>query len=224
MIPRISIIIPTKYEAAGLFRVIRSVKKYAHEIIVVDGHSNDGTKEIAKKEKVKFFLDHYKGKGDALRLGITKATGNVIIFFDADGSPEPKDIPKLVGTLITEKADMVITSRRTGGSYDFQITLDGIMRTMGSDFMAYLVNKRFNTNFSDVLYNFRAIKRDVAKKLHCTADGFAIEQEMLVKTLQKGYKVVEIPSRERARMWGKSKLHTFAGIHLLYLLIKQLYF
>lgn len=221
---KVSIIIPTKYEAEGLQKVIQSVKPYAKEIIVIDGHSQDGTREIAKKEKVKFFLDHKKGKGEALRLGLQKAAGDIIVFFDADGSPEPRDIPKLVKTLIIQKADMVITSRRTGGSYDFQITFDGIIRTMGSDFMAYLVNKKFKVNVSDVLYNFRAIRKDVAKNLKCTANGFDIEQEMLVKALQKQYKVVEIPSRERKRMWGKSKLQTFSGIKLLYFLIKQLYF
>src|SRR4030042_4322265 len=220
---KISIIIPTKNEGEGLGKVINSVKKFCNEIIIVDGRSNDGTKEIAVKSRSRFFLDHGKGKGEAVRLGLTKAVGDIVIIFDSDGSPNPVDIPRLVKE-IERGADMVITSRRTGGSFDFQITIDGIFRTFGSDFMAYLVNRKFNTNISDILYNFRAIRRNSIKKIHSTADGFDIEQEMLVKALQNKLKVVEIPSRENARGWGKSKLHTLNGISLLYKLVKLLYF
>lgn len=219
----VSVIIPAKNEAKGLESVINCVKKYSNDVIVVDGHSNDGSRQIAKKCGARFFLDHFKGKGDAVRLGLKKTKSPIIIIFDSDGSPTAIDIPKLVKE-IEKGADMVITSRRTGGSFDFEITLNGIMRTFGSDFMAYLVNRKFGTNFSDVLYNLRAIRKDVADKLNISANGFDIEQEMLVLALKDNYKVVEIPSRENARKWGKSKLHTIMGISLLYKLVKILYF
>lgn len=220
--PKISIVIPTKDEAAGLPSVLSSIKKYVSEIIVVDGRSKDGTKDICKKADVLYLMDHGLGKGDGVRLGIKKAKGDIVIIFDADGSPNPKDIPILVKTLVKNKADVVTTSRRTGGSFDFNLNIEGMIRTAGSDFMAYLVNKRFGTNFSDVLYNFRAFKRSSLEKLDIHADGFDIEQEMLVEALKKGLKVIEIPSRENKRAWGKSKLSTFEGISLLSKLIKQL--
>jgi glycosyltransferase involved in cell wall biosynthesis len=220
---KVSIIIPTKNEAEGILKVLKSVKKYAGEIIVVDGHSNDGTRKIVEGFGAKFYLDHGFGKGDAVRIGLKKSSGDIIIIFDADGSPNPKDIPILIRSLEKNNADMIITSRRTGGSEDFDINLDGIIRTMGSDFMTYLINKRFGTNFSDILYNFRAIKSVSAKKLKMEANGFDIEQEMLVLALQKKMKVVEIPSRERRRAWGKSKLSTLSGVFLLYKLVRLLY-
>jgi len=221
--PKISVIIPTKNESEGLEEVINSVKKFCDETIIVDGHSNDGTKEIALKEGALFFLDHGKGKGDAVRLGLTKATGDIIVIFDSDGSPNPTDIPRLIKE-IEKGADMVITSRRTGGSFDFELTPGGILRTFGSDLMTYLVNKKFRTHISDILYNFRAIRKNVAVKLALKADGFDIEQEMLVRALQGGYRVTETPSRENARKWGKSKLRTSMGVALLYKLVKLLYF
>jgi glycosyltransferase involved in cell wall biosynthesis len=220
--PKVSIIIPTKNESEGLVSVIKSVQKYVDEIIIVDGRSNDGSSKIAKKFGAKFFLDHCLGKGDAVRLGIKKATGDILIIFDADGSPNPKDIPILVKTLIKENADLIITSRRTGGSFDFNLTLEGIIRTMGSDFMAYLVNKKFNTNYSDILYNFRVIKTSSVKKLKLKSNGFDIEQEVLVSALIHKMKVIEIPSREAKRKWGESKLSTLSGINLLGKLITQL--
>jgi len=220
---RISIIIPTKNEGQGIESVINSVKKYSNDIIIVDGHSEDGTKEIAIKLGASFYLDHGKGKGDAVRLGIVKAKGDILVIFDSDGSPNPADIPYLIKE-IGKGADMVITSRRTGGSFDFEITPNGILRTFGSDLMAYLVNIKFHTKLSDVIYNFRAIRTKTVKKLPLKANGFDIEQEMLVRALQAGYKIVEIPSRENARKWGRSKLHTLTGVVLLCKLLKILYF
>jgi glycosyltransferase involved in cell wall biosynthesis len=222
-IHKITVIIPTKNEGEGLEGVINSVKKYCSEVIVIDGHSNDNTKEISLRTGARFFLDHGEGKGDAVRLGLSKATGDIVVIFDSDGSPNSSDIPKLISE-IEKGADMVITSRRTGGSFDFELTPNGILRTFGSDLMVYLVNKKFHTRLSDILYNFRAIRKNVGQKLDLKADGFDIEQEMLIRALQGGYKVIEIPSRENARKWGKSKLNTFTGVSLLYKLIKLLYF
>jgi len=221
--PEVSIIIPTKDEGQGIKSVIASVKKYSSEIIVVDANSNDGTKEVVTKNRTRFYLDGGLGKGEAVRIGIKKAKGDIIIIFDSDGSPNANDIPKIIKE-IKNGADVVITSRRTGGSFDFELSPSGIIRTFGSDLMAYLVNLKFKTNFSDVIYNFRGFRRNALKKLDLCANGFDIEQEMLVKSLYGNFKVVEIPSRENARKWGKSKLHTLTGISLLYKLVKLLYF
>jgi glycosyltransferase involved in cell wall biosynthesis len=220
---KITVIIPAKNEGEGIKLIIASVKKYTNEIIVVDGHSNDGTKEAAKKAGARFLLDHAKGRGEAVRLAMRKANGDAIVLFDADGSHNPSDIPILIRE-IEKGADEVICSRRTGGSFDFEITPNGMLRTFGSDFMAYLVNKKFHTNLSDVLYSFRAIRKKVAFKLHLKANGFDLEQEMIIKALRNGYKVKEVPSRENARKWGKSKLRTSTGVWLLYKLVKLLYF
>jgi len=220
---KISAVIPAKNEGEGIKKVIRSLRKYCSEIILIDGHSRDNTKDIALNEGAKFFLDNRKGRGEAVRLGIEKAEGEIIVIVDADGSPNYKDIPKLVNLISQKKADMVICSRRTGGSFDFAINADGILRTAGSDLLTYLVNKKFNTNFSDILYSFRAFKKSSVKDLMLTANEFDLEQEMIVKAIKKDRIIVEIPSREYARAWGKSKLRTIAGIKLLLSLILQLY-
>ena len=205
-------------------RIISSIKKYADEIVVVDGHSNDGTKEIAKKFGAKFYLDNKIGRGDALKIGMKKATGDIIVFFDADGSHEAKDVPKLIKPILKDNADLVLSSRRTGGSFDLDISFTGIVRSAGADFLVALVNHRYGADLSDILYSFRAIKRSEALELKIKANDFRTEQEMVVKALKKGYKIVEIPSREKARGWGKSKLRTSAGIMFVFSLVKELYF
>lgn len=219
----VTIVISAKNEEGGIGKVLASVKKYGDELIVVDGHSKDKTLAIARQMEVKVFLDHGKGKGEAMRLGVEKAKGEMIVFFDADGSHEEKDILKMIKLLQNDKADFVIGSRRTGGSFDVQINFIGMVRAAGADFLTMLVNRYFQTCLTDILYSFRAIKREVFEDLNLKCDGFGIEQEMVVKSLKKGYRLVEIPSREKRRGWGKSKLHTLTGVKLLFQLVKQLY-
>ena len=221
---KVSVIIACKNEGEGIKKILDSVKKYSDDIIVVDGHSNDGTLEKVKNFGASFYLDNKKGRGDALKIGIKHAKGDVLVFFDADGSHEEKDIPKLVSPILKGTAELVVGSRRTGGSFDINVSLTGIVRSAGCDFLVSLVNNKFNTSLTDILYSFRAIKASSAKKLNLKSDDFGIEQEMIVSSLKKKYRVVEIPSREKARGWGKSKLHTLTGINFLLVLLKDLYF
>ncbi len=221
---KVSIIIACKNEGEGIRKILSSVRKYSTDIIVVDGHSNDGTEEITKDLGGRFFLDHKKGRGDALKIGIKKAKREIIVFFDADGSHNERDIPKFVSPIEKNEADLVIGSRRTGGSSDLTVNLTGIIRSAGCDFLVAMVNHKFKTHLTDILYSFRAIKTETVRKIQFKSDDFGIEQEMVVACLKKGYKVKEIPSRESARGWGRSKLRTITGIKFIYSLIKQLYF
>ena len=221
---KVSIVIGCKNEGQGIKQIIQSVKKYSNDIIVVDGHSNDGTKEITKAEKARFYLDNKLGRGDALKIGIKVAKCKVIVFFDADGSHEASDIPALVKPIFNGKAELVMGSRRTGGSFDVNVNPTGIIRAAGCDFLVWLVNNRFHTNLTDILYSFRAIKTEVAKEINIQSNDFGVEQEMVVSCLRKKYRVSEIPSREKARGWGQSKLHTLTGLKFVASLIQDLYF
>ncbi|MCP4649298.1 MAG: glycosyltransferase [PVC group bacterium] len=217
----VSIIIPAKNEGEGITRILESIKGYANEIIVVDGHSQDGTKEKVEKFGAKFILDNKKGRGDAVRVAIKAASEDIILFFDADGSHDDKDVLSVLKPLQEGKADMVTCSRRKGGSLDIKMDFPGFIRMVGCDMLAMLINLRWKSDLSDVLYSFRAIKREVILDLNLKADKFYIEQEMIVKALKKKYKIIEIPSREFARGWGNSKLSTFEGIEFFLHFIRE---
>ncbi len=212
---KFSIIIPTRNEGEGIEEIIRSVKRYSDDIIVVDGHSKDKTKEIAHKLGVKFYLDHGLGKGDAMMVGMQKAKYETLIYFDADGSHDERDIPKMASLLLSKKADFVMGSRRTGGSFDVSMSFQGIIRSAGCDLLVMLINNKFQTKLTDVLYSFRGTRKDIFRSLQLKDNGFGIEQEMVVSCLKKGYAVSEIPSREKARGWGESKLSTISGVKFL---------
>ena len=219
----ISIIIPAKNEGEGIGRVLESVKPYGDEIIVIDGHSTDNTREIVENFGARYVLDNNKGRGDAVRIGIGEAKNDILVFFDADGSHEPKDIPKLLQPLNEGEADLVIGSRRTGGSLDVIINFTGIIRAAGCDFITMIINHRWKANLTDVLYSFRAIKKEVARDLNLKANDFDIEQEMVIECLKRRYRIKEIPSREYARAWGRSKLATYKGLKLLWHLFLKLF-
>ena len=224
LFPNLSIVLPTKNEAEGIERVLESLKPYSDDIIVVDGHSNDGTREIAEKCGVRFVLDNQRGYGDAIKVGIKEARRDILVFFVGDGSNEPKDIPNLIQPILDKRADLVIGSRRKGGSEDVEISLTGMIRAGGCDILTLILNYRWKVNLTDGINGYKAIRREVALSLGLTSDDFVIEQEEVIKCLKKGYKILEIPTHEYARGWGSSKLQTIMGIKFFFYMIRDVIF
>lgn len=202
-----SLIICVKNEEKTLESVIKKSQKYAEEILVIDGHSSDNSKEIAKNLGAKVYLDNGKGKGAAVRLGIKKAKGDVLVFIDADGSHEEKDIFKLIKPILKREADLVIASRGKGGSDELHGDFEKLLRLIGSTMITLVINIRFRTKLTDSQNGFRAIRREVAKNLDLKENIFTIEQEMVIKALKRGYKIAEIPSHEHARVNGSSHIN-----------------
>lgn len=202
----ISVVIPTKNEEATIGEVIDSVKPYCDEVLVVDGHSIDNTRKVSSDHGAKFALDGGRGKGDGIRTGIRYASGDVIVFMDADGSHEPADIPKLARLIIEKSADMVVGCRMTGGSDELHGDIGKFMRFIGSMIITLIINYRWNVRLTDVQNGFRAIKKDVAANIGLKSDDFTIEEEMVMKCLRHGFRVINVPAHEYARRVGKSKI------------------
>ena len=198
--------IPTRDEEGLIGEIIDAVRPYGDEILVVDGHSRDRTRDIAVQHGARVVLDHGKGKGEALRMSFDEAVGEILVFIDADGSHEPTDIPGMVAPIIADRADMVVGSRGKGGSDELHGTIEQFIRYFGSQLIMLAINYRWNVRLTDSQNGFRAIRKDVARKLRLTSNLTTIEQEMLMKALKLGYRVSEIPSHEYERRWGTSKV------------------
>ncbi len=221
----ITIIIPTLNEEETIATVIEQCKKYGDEIIVVDGHSTDKTQDIASRLNVKVIVDNGTGKGAALRQALSIATGDIIVFFDADGSHDPLDIPKLIRPIVEDRADHVTGSRILGGSSELFGGFNEFLRLAGSSFITECINWRYGVKLSDSQNGFRAIKRGVAIKLGLQENITTIEQEMVMRTLKKGYRMSEVPSHEHRRVVGDSKIKlSKVWFRYGYSLVKHLFF
>ncbi|VBB43622.1 hypothetical protein TRIP_B300011 [uncultured Desulfatiglans sp.] len=206
LIPEISIAIPALDEAATLAEIIHGCRAYSDDILVIDGHSRDETPAIARGCGARVIFDHRKGKGEAIRTVIPHLRREIAVFVDADGSHDPDDIPALVAPILEGKADHVSGSRLLGGSSELHGGFDECFRLMGSSFITACINHRFGVRLSESQNGFRAIRTDVLRALGLRENITTIEQEMIIKTLKKGYRMDEVPTHEQRRKAGYSKI------------------
>ena len=136
--PRVSVVVPTLNEARNLPHVFARLPADVYEVIVVDGHSVDGTLEVARQLRpdVRVVMQTRKGKGNALACGFEAATGDVIAMVDADGSADPGEIPRFVKAL-TEGADFAKGTRFTDGAGSGDITW---LRRMGNRVLSGVID------------------------------------------------------------------------------------
>ena len=223
MLKNLSIIVSSKKECENLKTILPILSEKTDDVIVVDGHSKDGTEEVCLLNKTTFILDNGLGKGDAQRVGALKAKYDYIIFYDADGSHDSNDIEKLYNEITSKKFELIICSRKKGGSLDLScnLTFIGLIRSTGCDFLTLIFNKLFKTEFSDILYSLKSTTKKNFIDLKTTEDGFGIEIDILAKSVKKKYRIKEIPSRENARVHGESKLSTPFGVYFIYQIFKE---
>ncbi|MCX5900181.1 MAG: glycosyltransferase family 2 protein, partial [Proteobacteria bacterium] len=152
-------------------------------------------------------------------------TTEITVFIDADGSHDPADIPKLIAPILKVEADHVSASRLIGGSSELHGGFDEFFRLMGSSLITALINWRFKVKLSESQNGFRAIKTDVMKQLGLQENITTIEQEMIMRTLKRGFRMAEVPSHEHTRKMGYSKISVKkVAFRYVYTLIKYLFF
>lgn len=202
----VSVVIPTLNEAQNLPDVLFRLPAVVNEVIIVDGHSEDGTVEVATKvlPTAKVILQKRNGKGDALRSAFKHANGDIIVQIDADGSMDPLEIEKFV-VVASEGYDVVKGSRYLfgGGSTDLSSK-----RSFGNRMFVRLVNLLFSAKYTDLCYGYMAFRKDALDRLNDTlkCKGFQIETEMCIKAKKLGLRVTEVPSFEGKRAHGSSRL------------------
>jgi glycosyltransferase involved in cell wall biosynthesis len=204
IIPTVSVVIPAKNEARNLEHVFGTIPDWVDEIVLVDGHSTDGTVEEAQRllPGVKIVHQPGRGKGDALQAGFEAAKGDIIVMMDADGSTDGGEIPRFVAALTTG-ADFAKGSRFASGGGSDDITFS---RRLGNKILSALVNWLFGTRYTDLCYGYNAFWAKHLSKLDLDCDGFEIETVMNVRAAKAGLAIQEIPSHEHLRLHGMSNL------------------
>jgi len=224
-IPSLTVVIPTLNEVETLPEVIAGVRPHTDDILVVDGRSPDGTADVARSLGARVVYDHGRGKGEAIRTVIGHLDRDIVVFIDADGSHDPADIPALVAPILAGQADHVSGSRLIGGSSELHGGFDECFRLMGSSFITACINHRFCVVLSESQNGFRAIRTEVLRDLGLEEDITTIEQEMIIKTLKKGYRMGEVPTHEHRRKAGYSKITVRkVAFRYVYSMLKYLYF
>jgi CheY-like chemotaxis protein len=208
--PTVSVIIPTLNEAENLPHVLPYLPfDMIDEIILVDGHSTDGTVETARNllPYIKVINEKKLGKGAALRTGIAAATGDIIITLDADGSTDPSEMPVFIGAL-RSGADFVKGSRFVQGAGTLDMPL---YRQIGNKALVLAANLFFKAHYTDITYGYNATWRRYANSLALDIDGWACEIISNIRAISNGLRVVEVASLEHERINGNGKLHAFSA-------------
>ena len=214
--PLVSVVIPAKDEARNLPGVLQELPPDVHEVILVDGASVDGTVQAAQQIRpdIVTIAQTRKGKGNALACGFAACTGDVIVMLDADGSADPAEIPAFVAALV-DGADFAKGSRFLpgGGSSDLSP-----LRRAGNAVLAFVMNRLHHTSFTDLCYGYNACWRRCVDRLDLppvsgpeptVGDGFEIETLLATQVAAAQLAVVEVPSYERDRGFGRSHLKTW---------------
>ena len=206
-IPRVSVVMPTLNEAANLALVLPRMPRWIHELIIVDGLSTDETVDVARRlyPDVRIVIESRRGKGAALRAGFARATGDVIVMIDADGSMNPDEMILLIGALLAG-ADLAKGSRYIagGGSTDLSF-----IRALGNWALTTSVRMLYGCRFTDLCYGYMAFWRRTLPVLESACDGFEIETMLCVRALSHGLKIMEVASCEAERVHGVSNLRAF---------------
>ncbi len=204
----VAVVIPARNEAANLRILLDRYRnlEIPYELIIIDGHSTDDTCEVGREYGARIIEDPGKGKGAAIRYAIDNIDTDVLVFMDADNSHDPADIPKLVKPIQEGLADHVSGSRILGGSDELFGDFGNFLRAMGNYVIATGINMRFKTRIGDAENGFRAIRTTVARSINLRENIHTIEQEMIIKSLRRGYRLVEVPTHEYSRVHGGSSI------------------
>ena len=215
-----SLVIPAYNEEEGLPLVAREYLELVDEVIMVDDGSSDGTFQAAQLlvgEKVKLLRHEInQGKAAALRTGVEQASGEIIIFTDADNTYPARYVPQLVQE-IENGADLVL-----GARIQARENIPAFNR-LGNNIFSFLATYISCIKIADSQTGMRAFRRQMFEKLDVKAKGLEFETKMTVRAAKLGYKIVEIPIEYRERV-GKSKLNPIKdGARMLTALLSVAY-
>jgi glycosyltransferase involved in cell wall biosynthesis len=218
--PKVSVVIPTLNEAANLPHVLSRIPAIVDEVVLVDGHSDDDTIEVARmlRPDIRVVLQDEIGKGNAMACGFAAASGDIIVMLDADGSNDPGEIPEFVQTLLSG-SDFAKGSRFTGAGHSTDITW---LRKTGNRVLGIAVNVLFRTRYTDLCYGYNAFWRHCLPHMRITCAGFEVETLINVRVARAGLTVAEVPSVEHERLSGTSNLHVVRdGLRILFAIARE---
>jgi glycosyltransferase involved in cell wall biosynthesis len=203
--PVISVIVPVYNEADTMRELLERLGRapFRKEIIVVDDCSTDGTSGILEQERDIVLVRHdcNRGKGAAIRSGIARASGEVIIIQDADLEYDPEDYPKLVGPIERGEANVVYGSRYLNRDNELPFT----HYKLGVLVLTFLANLLYGLRLTDEATCYKAFRADVLRSLPLRCERFEFCPEVTARVARRGERILEVPIayHYRTRAQGK---------------------
>ena len=213
---KISVVLPAKNESAAIGQTISSIRIIYPdaEVIVVNDSSTDNTKQVAEEAGAKVVTHPYsKGNGAAIKTGARNATGDIIVFMDADGQHDPNDIPKLLEK-INQGYDLVVGARQKGSQASVG---RGIANALYNNLATYMTEQKVE----DLTSGFRAVRTEKFREfLYLLPNGFSYPTTSTMAFFRAGYSVTYVPIHAAKRI-GKSHIQPMKdGVRFFLIIFK----
>jgi len=175
----ISLVIPCYNEEEGLKAMFPQVPLFIDEVIVVDNNSTDHTLELACRYHAKVIQEKCKGYGYAIKAGLARSRGDILVVLDGDDSYPLGEIEKLLDFLMTDKKDFV-----SGCRYPLQKkSAQPLLNTIANTFITWLSNILFSIQLEDSQSGMWVLRREVLNSLSIQSNGMSFSQEIKIRTL-----------------------------------------
>ena len=221
---RVCIIIPTLNEAETIGRVIDEIPRqileqagYQVEVMVVDGGSSDGTRQIAKERGARVVIEVRRGKGRAMRTALNLADTDFIFMLDGDYTYPPGYIAQML-ELLRDTYPVVIGSRLRGHIEKGSISR---LNLIGNRLLTLMANILYRTSLSDLCTGYWGLRGEVIPNLELSANGFDFEAELFGQVAKKGYPIGEVPIYYRRRQTPPKLSSLRDGVKIAWALIAK---
>jgi glycosyltransferase involved in cell wall biosynthesis len=222
---KLTIVVPVYNEEQTVRQVLDSLIAQPipgdFEIIVVDDGSTDRTKDILQaswhNRHVCVRHETNRGKGAAVRTGISLATGTHLLVFDADSEYDPYDIPKLIAPILSGRAEVVYGVRVRGAGALFP----SFINVLGNRLMTAAANTLYAAAISDLHTCLKLLPIPMLRLMQLEEEGFGLDTEISAELLRRGFRPYEIPVSYvgRSRAEGK-KIRLSDAFRCLQVLLK----
>ncbi|MBT6658191.1 MAG: glycosyltransferase family 2 protein [Gammaproteobacteria bacterium] len=216
--PRLSIVLPVYNERATCKELIDTVlAKFIpgikREILIVESNSTDGSREIVKSfeshpEVRVIYEEQPRGKGYAVRTGLSHATGEILLIQDADLEYDVDDYDCVLEPLLTYRRLFVLGSRHNGGwkmrEFEGRKWLS-IVFNVGQIFFTWLINVTCGTRLKDPFTMYKVFHRECLYGLELESNRFDLDWEIVIKFIRKGFIPLEIPVNYVSRSFSEGK-------------------